>query len=1059
MEKYMQKWFVTHKRLSLALSSITLMCLVLGLIFGFSPSLHRAFGASGSTETQISPKLTHFAGGFQIGTVATVDDAASDGVGVAFDYGAAFSPQSTLGQEFAKTHMSLIVGGPASDLFYYQCHLSYTRGKPWSVCTQDYPLYTLSYTLNAIQTELQNEASDTQIAGYWILDDWNVIGDPGGAASILPQVAQLVHSITGKATICGFGAELTQNQQYSWNPAVAQNFSPAGCDMVGLYIYSSSVLDPTTSPSTFDWSMSNLLPVIFNALSTCGGTCSTANGWDINKEPLIGIGQGWAGTRVDLNPAEYEIVPTADEISEQSSSFCQHGATGMVYYAWNTSGMNPLYTPANSAQMKQGVLQGITACQKIWHSVNSFAPTSGQYGDVVTVSGSGFSNASSVTFNGVAALTYTINSDTSISARVPQVASSSAGPICVTENGQPQCSSASFTNHPPAGAVYWVSTTGSDSNAGTLDQPFATLEHADSLAKPGTHIHVLAGNYASVDEIHTRASGTASAHIVYVSDTPWGAQLDLTSSANANRTWESDGSYVDIEGFDIQSTQGRLGLIAYGSGGSYIGNHVHNISVNICDPLNGGAGIDLTNSGGYGVADNALVSGNVIEDIGPQNGSNPACSRVVMGIDVAVSGNTMVNNLVRYTGGYGISLYHNPNNNIVANNDIDHVSIGIIVGNAPTYTAQNNTVSNNIVRDTTMYGIREYSDLCEKTGCNSGVGNNQFLHNDVDNSPTPWFLFGDKSVSSGNLSVDPSYVNYTYPGGDYHLQTGSPCIDAGETIGMSSTDFEGNVRPDRNESTPDIGAYEYQDSGFDWSRAQFLSGDFNGDGRADVIAMYNLGLVNGQLAIAAYEWLGTSGGGFSYKGQIWSGSGLEWARAKWVAGDFNGDGKADIIAMYDLGLQSNGNNAIAAYEWLGSSSGLSYQGQIWNTLNIGGFTWANAQFVVGDFNGDHKADIMAMYNLGVVNGGPPAIELIEWLGSSSGLTYQYQVWTSVGHGGFDWNRAKWVADDINGDGKADLISMFNMGVINGIPAIEAIEWLGSSSGASYRSQVWSSVGS
>lgn len=374
--RYIKQWFAAHKRLNLALSGILLACLILSLIFSLSaPSLQAAGAPSYKAKAlaaQSNSALSHLTGGFQIASVANVDDAAADGVTAAFNYGPAFSPQSTLGQEFTKEHMSLVVGGPASQLFYYQCHLSYTRGHPWSVCTQDYPQYTLSYTLSAIQTELQNEAADTQVIAYWILDDWNYLGDPGGAATILPQVAQMVHSITGKVTICGFGAEITQNKQYSWAPVVAQNFSQAGCDAVGLYIYSGSVLDPTTSPSTFDWSMSNLLPAMFNSLANCDGTCSTANGWNINKEPLIGIGQAWAGTRTTFNPPEYEIVPTADDIIEQSISFCEHGATGIVYYAWITGGVNPLYTPVNTAAMKQGVQQGITSCQTVWGTRSAF---------------------------------------------------------------------------------------------------------------------------------------------------------------------------------------------------------------------------------------------------------------------------------------------------------------------------------------------------------------------------------------------------------------------------------------------------------------------------------------------------------------------------------------------------------------------------------------------------------------------------------------------------------------------------------------------------------------
>ena len=47
----------------------------------------------------------------------------------------------------------------------------------------------------------------------------------------------------------------------------------------------------------------------------------------------------------------------------------------------------------------------------------------------------------------------------------------------------------------PATADYYVATDGDDGNAGTLEQPFATLEKAHSLAEPGDLIYVRGGTY------------------------------------------------------------------------------------------------------------------------------------------------------------------------------------------------------------------------------------------------------------------------------------------------------------------------------------------------------------------------------------------------------------------------------------------------------------------------------------------------------------------------------------------------------------------------------------
>jgi hypothetical protein len=74
--------------------------------------------------------------------------------------------------------------------------------------------------------------------------------------------------------------------------------------------------------------------------------------------------------------------------------------------------------------------------------VSSFTPTSGSAGTSVTVTGSGFTGATAVKFNGMSA-TFTVNSDTQVTATVP--AGASTGPIAVTTPAGTGTSTASFT--------------------------------------------------------------------------------------------------------------------------------------------------------------------------------------------------------------------------------------------------------------------------------------------------------------------------------------------------------------------------------------------------------------------------------------------------------------------------------------------------------------------------------------------------------------------------------------------------------------------------------------
>ena len=75
--------------------------------------------------------------------------------------------------------------------------------------------------------------------------------------------------------------------------------------------------------------------------------------------------------------------------------------------------------------------------------VSGLSPTSGSVGTVVTITGSGFSNATAVTFNGTAAVSPTVNSDTQITVTVPGLART--GPVCVTARSTTGCSASPFT--------------------------------------------------------------------------------------------------------------------------------------------------------------------------------------------------------------------------------------------------------------------------------------------------------------------------------------------------------------------------------------------------------------------------------------------------------------------------------------------------------------------------------------------------------------------------------------------------------------------------------------
>src|SRR6202007_1587708 len=83
-------------------------------------------------------------------------------------------------------------------------------------------------------------------------------------------------------------------------------------------------------------------------------------------------------------------------------------------------------------------------------TISSFTPASGPAGTSVTISGTNFTGATAVLFNGTSA-SFTVNSATAITATVPSGATT--GTISVTPPAGPSSSAASFTVGPSVSPV------------------------------------------------------------------------------------------------------------------------------------------------------------------------------------------------------------------------------------------------------------------------------------------------------------------------------------------------------------------------------------------------------------------------------------------------------------------------------------------------------------------------------------------------------------------------------------------------------------------------------
>ncbi len=308
--------------------------------------------------------------GFTIDNEERAEDAKSVGVSTTISYNDPPSSESVLGQKLQTLHMQVIDGYISSYFNYYECHRTLTSILPAhgeKFCQKDgHPELTNDTLFLAnIAQHLQQVKDNPLIVGYWALDDWPS-WDAGSARSLLIKVHQLVQKYTpGRPTICGMGGFVALGTAYSWDDAKAANFSPEGCDRVGLYMYTSSLPNrapyntvPYTSSDKYNWSMTDLLPSVFTSLEK--------RGWDIEKEPLIGIVQAFGGPIKNTN--SFWVTPDAQNIETQSKSFCENGATGLAFYGWNDSEFGPgSQNPMNSNQIEQGIQRGIAACKAHWH--------------------------------------------------------------------------------------------------------------------------------------------------------------------------------------------------------------------------------------------------------------------------------------------------------------------------------------------------------------------------------------------------------------------------------------------------------------------------------------------------------------------------------------------------------------------------------------------------------------------------------------------------------------------------------------------------------------------
>jgi hypothetical protein len=203
---------------------------------------------------------------------------------------------------------------------------------------------------------------------------------------------------------------------------------------------------------------------------------------------------------------------------------------------------------------------------------------------------------------------------------------------------------------------------------------------------------------------------------------------------------------------------------------------------------------------------------------------------------------------------------------------------------------------------------------------------------------------------------------------------------------------------------------------------KFVVGHFSSATRMDIAKIWNN---NGNFAVTVYESNGTAFTPSSY---------LDAAGAfdcQWMVGDFNGDKLTDIVKYYSDTL----NKKFSAEVYLSGTKPMT--SAVW--ANLQGVYNEDQIWVTGDFTGDGKDDVAKIWE----SHGRVSISVH----SSSGTAFTEAPWLIEGDNYYATQ--KWFSGDFDGDGKTDLARLWSD---NGMLTATVFK----SAGAYFVPQAWAS---
>ncbi len=404
--------------------------------------------------------------------------------------------------------------------------------------------------------------------------------------------------------------------------------------------------------------------------------------------------------------------------------------------------------------------------------------------------------------------------------------------------------SLSIATFPVFGETFYVAPPpgGADGNPGTLEFPWATLQHAADTVQPGDTVLVRAGGYTGA---YFTTSGTATQPIVLKAFAGEQPEIIADNPVTPDGLNLEGASHMVVEGFRVDGRT-RAGIRAVlcehvtVRGNRADANGVWGIFTGFCDDLliennitTGSIdehGIYVSNSGDRPVIRGNLISGNFANGIhmngdASQGGDGVISDAVVENNVIAGNGigggsginmdgvqdSIVRNNLIYDSHASGISLYRidggEPSTgNRVLNNTVLVADDGRWALNVQDGSSGNFARNNVLLSDHSFRGSISISvDSLPGFSCDYNMLEDRFT-TDGGDSVFDFAAWQAMGYDANSLLATPEELFFDPAGSDYHLKQGSPAVDAGETLADVPVDLEGTPRPVG--SAFDVGSFE-----------------------------------------------------------------------------------------------------------------------------------------------------------------------------------------------------------------------------------------------------------